>query len=127
MGLSEARVGAAIAVSDMQRATDFYEGKLGLSGGRDTPDGGRTYTCGEGTEVHIFPSPEGAGKSSSTIAGWGVDDVEATVEELSGKGVAFEQYGDPINTDDRGIATFGEDQGAWFKDPDGNVLALVGR
>jgi catechol 2,3-dioxygenase-like lactoylglutathione lyase family enzyme len=124
MGLSEAKVGAAVAVSDMERARQFYEGKLGLTGGRDVADGGRTYPCAEGTEIHVFPSA-GAGKSESTIAGWGVPEIEATIDELSANGVIFEQYGDPINTNEKGIADFGDARGAWMKDPDGNVLALT--
>jgi catechol 2,3-dioxygenase-like lactoylglutathione lyase family enzyme len=124
MGLSDAKVGPAIAVSDLQRAKDFYEGKLGLSGGDDTPDGGHTYPCGEGTELHIFTSPAGAGKSESTIAGWAVNDIDATVDELSSNGVTFEQYDEPLNTDEKGIATVGDGRGAWFKDPDGNVLGM---
>jgi catechol 2,3-dioxygenase-like lactoylglutathione lyase family enzyme len=126
MGLSEAKVGAAIAVSDMQRAREFYEGQLGLSGGEDTGDGGHSYPCGGGTELHIFPSA-GAGKSESTIAGFTVEDVEATVDELSGNGVAFEQYDEPIKTDEKGIARLDGVKGAWMKDPDGNVLAITGR
>jgi catechol 2,3-dioxygenase-like lactoylglutathione lyase family enzyme len=122
--LSASRVGAAVAVSDIQRAKDFYEGKLGLSG-RETPDGGVTYPCAGDTEIHVFVSA-GAGSSESTIAGWTVDDTEAAVEELAGRGVAFEQYDEPIKTDERGIFTMGETKGAWFKDPDGNVLALIG-
>jgi catechol 2,3-dioxygenase-like lactoylglutathione lyase family enzyme len=125
MGLSDAKVGPAIAVSDLQRAKDFYEGKLGLSGGRETEDAGHTYPCGEGTELHIFTSPGGAGKSESTIAGFEVDDVEAIVDELSGNGVTFEQYDDPIQTDERGIATMGDGKVAWLKDPDGNILGII--
>jgi catechol 2,3-dioxygenase-like lactoylglutathione lyase family enzyme len=124
MGLSEAKVGAAVAVSDMERAREFYEVKLGLAGGWDTGDGGRTYPCGAGTEIHVFPSA-GAGKSESTIAGFTVDDIEATVDELAGNGVAFEQYGEPLNTNGKGIADLGEAKAAWMKDPDGNVLALT--
>jgi catechol 2,3-dioxygenase-like lactoylglutathione lyase family enzyme len=124
MGLSEAKVGPAIAVSDMQRAKDFYEGKLGLSEGEDAGDGGRTYPCGEGTELHIFPG-SGAGKSESTTAGWEVDDAEATVDELSGNGVTFEQYDEPLKTDAKGIAHSDAGKAAWFKDPDGNVLAII--
>lgn len=125
MGLSNAKVGAAVAVSDMERAKEFYERKLGLTDGWDTGDGGRTYPCGGGTEIHVFPSG-GGGKSESTVAGFGVADIEATVDELSGNGVTFEQYGDPLNTNEKGIADFGgEAKGAWMKDPDGNVLALT--
>jgi catechol 2,3-dioxygenase-like lactoylglutathione lyase family enzyme len=123
MALADAKVEAAIAVSDMDRAKEFYEGKLGLTGGTDEEDGGRTYPCGEGSQVHVFPSAN-AGGSGATVAGWAVSDVEAEVEELSSNGVSFEQYGDPLNTDERGIANLPSGRGAWFKDPDGNVLGM---
>jgi catechol 2,3-dioxygenase-like lactoylglutathione lyase family enzyme len=124
MGLSDSRVGAVVAVSDVSRAKEFYEGKLGLSGGEEQSDGGIRYVCGGGTEIHVYPSPGNAGTSGATIAGWIVDDVEATVDELSQRGVQFEQYGEPFNTNEKGIATFGSYAGAWFKDPDGNILAI---
>jgi catechol 2,3-dioxygenase-like lactoylglutathione lyase family enzyme len=124
MGLSDAKVSPAIPVSDMERAREFYEGILGLGGGSDTGDGGHDYPCGDGTELHVFPSPEGAGGSSSTIAAFQVDDVEATVEELIAKGANFEQYGEPLNTDERGIASAEDTKTAWIKDPDGNLLAI---
>ena len=124
MRLSDAKVGPAVAVSDMDRAKEFYEGKLGLSDGRDVEDGGRSYPCGEGSELHIFPSAN-AGGSGSTVAGWDVDDLEAVVEDLSGKGVTFEQYEEPLKTDERGIADLPEARAAWFKDPDGNVFGLI--
>jgi hypothetical protein len=51
--------------------------------------------------------------------------VEGAVDELSSKGVQFEHYDmDPIKTNDKGIAEFGDDQIAWFKDPDGNILGI---
>jgi catechol 2,3-dioxygenase-like lactoylglutathione lyase family enzyme len=125
MGLKDSPVGAVIAVSDMDRAKEFYERRLGLSDGEDQPDGGVRYSCGGGTEIHVYPSPENAGKSAATLAGWWVGDVEATVDELAANGVSFEQYGEPFNTDEKGIARFeGGYVGAWFKDPDGNILAL---
>ena len=124
MRLSDAKVEPAIAVTDMDRAKEFYEGKLGLSGGSDEEDGGHTYPCGGGSQLHVFPSPT-AGKSESTLAGWEVDDVVATVEELSANGVAFEQYDEgPLKTDERGIVELPGGRGAWFKDPDGNVHGL---
>ena len=124
MGLNDSPVGAVIAVSDMDRAREFYEGKLGLSGGEDQPDGGVRYSCGGDTQIHVYPSPENAGKATATLAGWWVSDVEATVDELAANGVSFEQYGEPFNTDEKGIARFEGYVGAWFKDPDGNILAL---
>jgi catechol 2,3-dioxygenase-like lactoylglutathione lyase family enzyme len=123
MGLSEGRVGAAIAVADMDRAVDFYEGKLGLSSQGDELDGGRTYECAGGTSVHVFPSAN-ARASGATIAAWIVDDVEATVDELIANGITPEQYSDPFTTDAKGLARMGDYVGAWIKDPDGNVLAI---
>jgi catechol 2,3-dioxygenase-like lactoylglutathione lyase family enzyme len=122
MGLSDSRVSAVIAVTDMARAKDFYENKLGLVGGQDQPDGGVRYPCGD-TELHVYPS-QYAGGSGATIAGWTVDDIDAAVDELTAKGVTFEQYDDPFNTDEKGIARMGDFTGAWFKDPDGNILSI---
>lgn len=123
MGLDEARVSAAIAVTDMGRAIEFYEGKLGLRGNGDEPDGGRTYECAGGTSVHVFPSAN-ARASGATVAGFVVDDVEALIDELSASGVTPEQYSDPFTTDEKGLARMGDFVGAWFKDPDGNVLSI---
>lgn len=123
MGLSDSPVTASIAVSDMGRAKEFYEGKLGLSGGQDQPDGGHTYDCSGGTKVHVYPS-QNAGGSGATVAWWEVANVERTTDELAANGVSFEQYGEPFNTDAKGIARLGDLEAAWFKDPDGNILAI---
>ncbi len=124
MGLSDGRVGAAIAVTDMDRAVEFYEGKLGLRSDGDDPDGGRTYQCGGATTLHVFPSPL-ARASGTTAAGWTVEDVEGLVDELIANGVTCEQYSEgPFATDEKGLARMGAYVGAWVKDPDGNVLAI---
>jgi len=128
MSLSEYKVVAGLAVSDMDRATEFYEGKLGLSPATDhEPDDNRAYRCGEGTVMHVYSSPEHAGKSTATLASWYVDDVESVVDELTSKGVVFERYDEGlIITDGKGIATFdGGAKVAYFKDPDGNTLSIA--
>jgi len=128
MSLRDARVEPAVPVSDMAEARAFYETKLGLSDGRQIFDGGITYPCGEGRELHIYPSPANAGASGGTIAAWEVVDLAKTVDELTANGVIFEHYdGDRLKTDDKGIAELGEDRGAWFKDPDGNTFGLIQR
>jgi catechol 2,3-dioxygenase-like lactoylglutathione lyase family enzyme len=125
MSLSSRRVVSAIAVRDMDAAREFYEGKLGLPAGAERPDGGVRYPCGGGTAIHVYPSPDNAGKSTATLAGFLVDDVASAVDELSARGVSFEQYdAGPIKTDERGIARIGDAVSAWFKDPTGNVLSL---
>jgi catechol 2,3-dioxygenase-like lactoylglutathione lyase family enzyme len=125
MTLESCKVEAIIAASDMAKAKEFYEGVLGLSGGPETQDGGITYECAGETSLHVYPSPGNAGQSGATLAAWTTDDVDGTVEELASKGVQFEQYDmDPIKTNEKGIAEFGGDKIAWFKDPDGNILAV---
>jgi catechol 2,3-dioxygenase-like lactoylglutathione lyase family enzyme len=125
MGLGNYKVNPAIPVSDMAKAKEFYEGKLGLSGGEEVGDGGITYPAGEGTSIHPYPSPDNAGKSGATLAMFDVDDVGKVVDELSSNGVTFEQYDmGPIKTNERGIAEIEGTKVAWFKDPDGNILAV---
>jgi catechol 2,3-dioxygenase-like lactoylglutathione lyase family enzyme len=124
MSLSDYKVDPAVAVSDMERAREFYEGKLGLSAEREEGDGGRTYACGGQTSIHVFPSPN-ARASGATVAGWEVDDIETVVDELTARGVVFERYDDPpLTTDEKGIATPDGAKVAWFKDPEGNVLMI---
>jgi catechol 2,3-dioxygenase-like lactoylglutathione lyase family enzyme len=126
MGLSRYKVGAGLAVSDMDRARTFYEGKLGLRVSIDSPDNVQ-YRCAENSVFHIYLSPEHAGKSTATLASWGVDDIEKVVDELTRRGVTFEQYDEPgLKTDEKGIATFeGDAKVAYFKDPDGNTLSIA--
>lgn len=125
MSLNDNPAIAVVAVSDMTAARDFYEGKLGFSAGAERPDGGVRYPCGDGTAIHVYPSPANAGKSTATLVGFEVDDLEATVDELTANGVVFEQYDfDPIHTDEKGIARLGDARSAWFKDPDGNIISV---
>jgi catechol 2,3-dioxygenase-like lactoylglutathione lyase family enzyme len=125
MRLSDAKVEAVIAVSDMSRAKEFYESKLGLSGGEEQGDGGTRYPCGEGTSVHVYPSPS-ASASGATLAGWEVDDLDATVDELTSNGVSFERYEQgELKTNEKGIADLGDAKAAWCKDPDGNVVGVL--
>ena len=77
--------------------------------------------------MHVYLSPEHAGRSTATLVGWDVDDIEAVVDELISEGVRFEHYDEPgLRTDAKGIATFeGEAKVAYFKDPDGNTLSIA--
>jgi catechol 2,3-dioxygenase-like lactoylglutathione lyase family enzyme len=123
MSPSYAEAAAVVAVKDLAKAKEFYEGKLGLSGGVDQDDGGIQYPVGN-AKFHIYPS-ENAGGGATTVAFFRVEDVEGTVDELSGNGVEFEKYDmGELKTNEKGIATLGDSKGAWFKDPDGNIIGL---
>jgi catechol 2,3-dioxygenase-like lactoylglutathione lyase family enzyme len=126
MGLSGFKVVAGLAVSDMDRAVEFYEGKLGLTEWTG-PGDNRAYECAEGTVLHVYLSPDHAGGATATLASWYVEDIESLVDVLTSRSVVFEKYdGPPIVTDERGIATFeGGAKVAYFKDPDGNTLSLA--
>jgi catechol 2,3-dioxygenase-like lactoylglutathione lyase family enzyme len=125
MSLSSYRVRPSIAVSDLARAADFYEGKLGLSASEEHGDDSRIYACGGDTSLHVYASPAHAGKATATVATWHVPDLQQVVDELSSRGVTFERYDDPsLETDERGIHEIGDGRVAWLKDPDGNTFAL---
>jgi catechol 2,3-dioxygenase-like lactoylglutathione lyase family enzyme len=124
--LSEYKVVAGLAVSGMNRAREFYEGKLGLSVGINSDDNVE-YRCAEGSVMHFFSRRSTPASSTATLASWYVDDVERVVDELTSKGIDFERYDEgPIATDEKGIATFeGGAHVAYFRDPDGNSLSIA--
>ena len=125
MGLSDCRVQALLAVSDLNRAKRFYERQLGLVPGEEEEEAVR-YPCADGTEIGVYLSPENAGKSPATLAGWFIDDLDQTMAELAARGVVFERYDQPgLKTDEQGVFDAGRFRAAWIKDPDGNTIALT--
>ncbi|HSX15273.1 MAG TPA: VOC family protein [Candidatus Saccharimonadales bacterium] len=119
--LQEGRVFATIAVKDMQAAKDFYGGKLELKQVNENP-GGVTYESGGG-QLFIYESPT-AGTNKATCASWEVEDVEAVVAQLKAKGMTFEHYDLPGGERQGDVHVMGPFKAAWFKDPDGNILAV---
>ena len=116
------RAAPTIAVSDLDRAMTFYGETLGLTVVAERPDG-VMYETGAGTWVLVYPS-QFAGTAQSTCMAFEVTDVKTAVTELRERGVVFEDYDLPgLQTVD-GIADVGGIKGAWFKDPDGNILAI---
>ncbi len=114
---------ASLPASDISRARDFYNDKLDLKPVRESPDGGAYYETG-GATFFLYPSGF-AGTNQATAAAWEVDDIEATVAELQGRGVVFEEYDFEELKTVNGIAATAEGQrAAWFKDSEGNILAL---
>jgi catechol 2,3-dioxygenase-like lactoylglutathione lyase family enzyme len=125
MSLSACKVRPSIAVTDLSRAAEFYEGKLGLRAGPEQSDESRIYVCGGGTSLHVYVSPTGAGAATATLATWYAPDLDAVVDELASRGVTFERYDDPVlETNEKGIHEMADGRVAWFKDPDGNGFAI---
>jgi catechol 2,3-dioxygenase-like lactoylglutathione lyase family enzyme len=121
--LSDAEVGASVAVKDLEAAKAWYGKTLGLTPEREEPDG-IYYRCGGGSQFFIYPSSF-AGSAQNTVAGFRVKDLEREMEELRSSGVTFEEYDMPGLKTENGIATYPSGRGAWFKDPDGNIFAVM--
>ncbi len=121
--LESASTHTMIAVSDLDVAREFYGGKLWLTASNDRP-GRIRYETAAGTWFLVYQS-EFAGTAKSTCMRFEVEDVDVAVGELRRRGIVFEEYDLPkVKTVD-GIATHESGaRGAWFKDPDGNVLQI---
>jgi len=123
--LKSARIVPYIPVANVARARKFYEEKIGLVV-KEEYAGGVVYECGDGSWVFMYPSA-GAGTSRASTAFWAVNDVVAEVAALRKKGVVFEEYDMPGLKTVNGIATGGGAKTAWFKDSEGNILAISQR
>ena len=116
---------ATIPVKDIDTARQFYEGTLGLMTGPSREEG--VLTCKSGTSSVLVYESQYAGTNEATAATWAVDDVDGTVKDLKQKGVTFEHYDLPNTKLQGDVHVSGSMKAAWFKDPDGNILALVSR
>jgi predicted enzyme related to lactoylglutathione lyase len=119
------RSAAAMPAQDIKRARSFYEQKLGLKPGDSQPDGSVFYAVGE-TMFFVFPS-QGKASGDHTQLGLEVDDVEVAANEVKGKGVKLEEYDVPGLKTKNGIAEMGDGKGFWFKDTEGNLIAVMER
>jgi catechol 2,3-dioxygenase-like lactoylglutathione lyase family enzyme len=115
---------ANLAVKDLKKAREFYEGKLGL---REVAKEGEeliVFRSGS-TTINVYRS-EFAGTNKATAVTWVVgDNVEAVVRDLKAKGITFEHYDMPDMKREGDIHIGGDMKVAWFKDPDGNILNIV--
>lgn len=122
-GLKHANVIATLAVRDLAAARRFYEDVIGLEVDSTEGEEAVSYLAGE-TRVLVHRS-EHAGTNQATAATWSVEDMDGTVQALREHGVRFEHYqmegmtlaGDVHEAEDMRVA--------WFKDPDGNIHALI--
>jgi len=115
---------ATIAVRDVKVAKKFYEGALGLKLANDEQPEALEYQSGS-SKLLVYQSRY-AGTNKATAATWVIEDgMERVVQALKGKGVTFEHYDMPGMTREGDVHVGGNMKAAWFKDPDGNILALI--
>jgi catechol 2,3-dioxygenase-like lactoylglutathione lyase family enzyme len=124
--IANTRIAPTVPVTDLERAKGFYGRTLGLQEKGEVIDGHLMYEAGEGSDLILYRRAAPS-NSDATAFTFMVDDVESEVRALKERGVSFEEYDLPgLKTTD-GIATLGEEKkakGAWFRDPDGNILAI---
>jgi catechol 2,3-dioxygenase-like lactoylglutathione lyase family enzyme len=116
--LSDAMIVPAVAVADLDRAKEFYGRQVGLPILDETPFTLR-FGCGAGTQLAVRRGTPNVGQ---TVAHFEVADIEGAIAELQSRGVTFDDYETPKTVNF--IAQLGPARGAWFRDPDGNVLGL---
>jgi predicted enzyme related to lactoylglutathione lyase len=123
--LGSAPVISTMPAVDLSRAKAFYTQKLGLKPA-DVPDseGALLFEAGDGTRIFLYER-EGT-KADHTAATFLVENIETVLNGLMDRGVVFEQFDfGEIKTDKNGIAVIGNTKGAWFKDSEGNIIALM--
>ena len=121
--LTDHRAYATIPAADMNRAKSWYRDKLGLTPAMED-EMGCMYKLGGGTSFLLYPTPN-AGKAPNTLLSFATDDVEAEVQDLRRHGVKFEDYDMPGDRSAEGAVIDGGAKAAWFKDSEGNIMALI--
>jgi catechol 2,3-dioxygenase-like lactoylglutathione lyase family enzyme len=120
--LDDSPVTCMLPVKDLARARAFYEQGLGLTPLGAKPDGKFIYRCG-GTELALFPKPEGT-QATHTAVSFRVADIGQAVADLEGRGVAFADYDLPGLKTVGHVCVLGSEKAAWFEDTEGNILCL---
>ena len=121
--LANAPVTTMLPVIDMQRARNFYEGRLGLAPVGLKPDGQFVYACAGGASIALFPK-EGGTRAEHTAISFRVDDIGAALAALQKAGVAFEDYNLPGLQTVNHVCVLGAEKAAWFRDTEGNYLCI---
>ena len=115
---------SGFAVDDLAKAREFYEGTLGLGTEMlDEDNGVMALKLAGDRDVVVYVKGDFV-PATYTVLNFPVGDVEAAVDELASRGVAFERY-EGFPQDEKGIVTEGGPQIAWFKDPAGNILSVI--
>ena len=116
---------SGFAVDDLDRAREFYGETLGLrTSVLDEENGLMVLHLAGDKDTFVYRKPDFE-PATYTILNFPVDDVDKAVDDLSARGVRFERY-DGFEQDEKGIARDMGPEIAWFKDPAGNILAVLG-
>jgi catechol 2,3-dioxygenase-like lactoylglutathione lyase family enzyme len=112
-----------LPVADLARARAFYRDKLGLEPTLEKP-GMLAYSGPSGYIFQLYETPT-VGTAQNTQMGWSTSELDADVAELRERGVVFQEYDLPGLKTENGIAFVGTERAAWFKDSEGNTIAIT--
>jgi catechol 2,3-dioxygenase-like lactoylglutathione lyase family enzyme len=118
------RISAVLVSTDLERSQDFYANKVGLILSPETIKNHLLFDCGNGTSLLIYGRGAGNSADHTQVRFW-TTDVDKDVAELVDRGVEFEEYDmGAFKTVDHVVTSAGIGRSAWFKDPDGNTIAI---
>jgi catechol 2,3-dioxygenase-like lactoylglutathione lyase family enzyme len=118
------RISAVLSSGDLGQSQAFYEQVVGLTLSAETIPNHLLFECGDGTTLLVYGRPAPNRADHTQVRFW-TTDVEGDVRDLESRGAVFEEEDFPtLKTVDHVATTAGIGKSAWFKDPDGNTLAL---
>jgi catechol 2,3-dioxygenase-like lactoylglutathione lyase family enzyme len=118
------RVSAVLVSTDLERSQSFYENKVGLTLSPETIKNHLLFDCGNGTSLLIYGRGNPNLADHTQVRFWSTD-IAKDVAELAGRGIVFEEYDmETFKTVDHVVTTPRIGRSAWFKDPDGNTIAV---
>jgi catechol 2,3-dioxygenase-like lactoylglutathione lyase family enzyme len=122
--LANNRASAVLVSTDLERSQRFYEEKVGLTLSPETIKNHLLFECGDGSTLLVYGRGVGNKADHTQVRFW-TTDIDKDVAELAANGVEFEEYdSDAFKTVDHVVTTPGIGRSAWFKDPDGNTIAV---
>jgi catechol 2,3-dioxygenase-like lactoylglutathione lyase family enzyme len=122
--MNDNRISAVLVSTDLERAQRFYEDKVGLTLSAETIPNHLVFECGNGTSLLIYGRPSPNLANHTQVRFWS-NDIAKDVAELVANGIEFEEYDtETFKTVDHVVTSKGIGRSAWFKDPDGNTIAV---
>ncbi len=122
--IAHQRISAVLVSTDLAASERFYRDRIGLTLSSETIKNHLVFECGDGSTLLVYGRGNPNLADHTQVRFWS-QDIAADVAELVGRGVVFEEYDSgAFKTVDHVVTTAGIGQSAWFKDPDGNTIAV---
>ena len=122
--LGSNRISAVLVSTDLDRSQAFYQDKVGLTLSTDTIKNHLVFDCGSGSTLLIYGRGSGNKADHTQVRFWSTD-IGKDVAQFVGRGIEFEEYDSgSFKTVDHVVTSASIGRSAWFKDPDGNTIAL---